>query len=97
MEKGCVGSANIGLPGKAVRGQNWMKRFQKLLDIFVAMLTFTMDIIGLLLCEVGGVDDMYDDDDKAKFDDLLKQAFATAAQKTGALQSTQLGCSSSGS
>ena len=83
MQTGSVGSVNIGLPGEAVRGSKWNKHRKSLLQIFVSMLDYTDDMIGLLVCEAGSVSDPYGDDEKAKFDDLFREAFKEAAIKRG--------------
>ena len=62
IEKACVGNVNIGLPGDGVRKDNWKHHRKCLLDMFVAILAFTSDIIGLLVSEAGSVSDMYDSD-----------------------------------
>ena len=67
MQTGCIGSVSVGMPGKAVKGKNWKKHRAKLLKIFVTMLAHTHDMIGMLVCEVGSITDMYDNEDKAKF------------------------------
>ena len=72
MEKGCVVSLNVGLPGQAVKGKNWKTHRQALLNIFVKALSFSSDTIGMLVSEVGSVRDPYDTDDRASFDRLFK-------------------------
>ena len=89
MSQGAVGSANIGLPGVAVKSAKWSKHRARLLKIFVAMLCFTPDVVGLLLCEVGAVDDKYDDEAKRRFEDLLREAFRISAMRSrGATEHT---------
>ena len=78
MEKGCVVNITVGLTGKAVKGANWKKHRQTLLDIFVRALTFSFDMIGMLVSEAGSVTDPYDDDDRNKFDCLFKEALQIA-------------------
>ena len=86
MEKGCVVSLNIGLPGGAVKGKQWNTHRQALLEIFVTALIFSSDTIGMLVSEVGSVTDPYDTDDRDSFDLLFKEAFQTAGERTGATE-----------
>jgi len=90
MQKACIGSVSIGLPGKAVKGEHWDVHRAKFFLLFVRILEKTPDIIGILVSEVGSTTDMYDDDSKAKFDDLFKEAFDTAALKKGAREHGEL-------
>ena len=84
MGKGCVVSINVGLKGAAVKGNKWHTHRKTLLDIFVAALIFSSDMIGMLVAEVGAVTDPYDENDRNRFDDLFKEAFRTADARTGA-------------
>ena len=84
MTQGCVASINVGMRGKAVKGRNWNSCCTVLLDIFVEALTYSNEIIGLLVSEVGSVTDPYDDDDRKRFDSLFEEAFRIAEERTGA-------------
>ena len=90
MEQGCVVNLNVGLTGKAVKGKNWKTHRKTLLDIFVKALTHSSDTIGMLVSETGSVTDPYDQDDKNAFNDLFKEAFATASMQTGAAEHGQI-------
>ena len=68
----------------------WRRHRERLLEIFVASLTFSTDIIGMLVCEVGSVRDPYDEEDRKKFDNLFKEAFNNAARNTGAAEHTEV-------
>ena len=84
MTKGCVASINIGMTGKAIKGRHWKSHRSVLLDIFVEALTYSNEIIGLLVSEVGAVTDLYDDDDRKRFDSLFEEAFRIAEETKGA-------------
>ena len=79
MQRGCIGYVGVGLPGKAVKGEDWLEHRAKFCRLFVTILEDTPDIIGMLVSEMGSTTDMYDDEIKAKFDDLFKDAFNTAS------------------
>ena len=82
MTRGCVASINIGLPGEAVKGEQWNSCSTVLLDLFVEALTYSKDIIGLLVSGLGSVTDPYDDDDRERFDCLFEEAFRMAEEET---------------
>ena len=82
MTRGCVASINIGLPVDAVKGEQWNSCSTVLLDLFVEALTYSKDIIGLLVSGLGSVTDPYDDDDRERFDCLFEEAFLMAEEET---------------
>ena len=91
MDQGCIVSINVGLNGEAVKGKRWNRHRADLLDILVAALKHGfVNTIGMLVSEVGSVDDPYDDEGRAKFDHLFKQAFRIAERPTGASEHNEL-------
>ena len=82
MTRGCVASINIGLPGEAVKGEQWNSSSSVLLDLFVEALTYSKETIGLLVSGLGSVTDPYDDDDRERFDCLFEEAFRMAEEET---------------
>ena len=83
MSRGCIASINIGLQGKAVKGQNWRTHRATLLEIFVKALTFVVGTIGMLVSEVGSVTDPYDEGGNEQFSGLFNEAVHAATQHTG--------------
>ena len=71
--------ANIGITGNTVSGSQRVKKHRpKLLDLFVALLQSKERPAGLLLNEVGNLNDLLQDLERQEFNDLLRQAFQTA-------------------
>ena len=90
MEKACVVSLNVGLPAVAVRGKQWNTHHKVLLRKFIKALTFSKDVIGLLVSGVGSVTDPYDIEERHKIDELVQEAFQLAGEQTGAPEHNEL-------
>ena len=64
---------------EAIKSSQWETEHRpRLLRIFVTALRHAPDIIGMLVTEVGNADHSYGEDEREKFNDLLKEAFRVA-------------------
>ena len=76
-------SANIGLPGEAVRGQWWFRTHRPaLLKQFVGMLSHSEAVMGICVSEVGNLDDLLNAGDIHRFEDLIHEAFRSVPGAT---------------
>ena len=74
-----LGSTNIGLPGRAINGKNFKKRFaKKLVDLFTSLLTGNKNCAGLLICEAGNIDNLVCEAGKVKMNAVIIEAFEKA-------------------
>ena len=76
-----LASANIGISGKMMLplGSDWARKHRpKLLDQFVALLESKERPAGLLLNEVGNLNDLLQEQQRQVFNNLLREAFHTA-------------------
>ena len=68
---------NIGLPGKAFEGKDWPKHRRTLWELFTNLLKEEGPIVGLLLNEVGNLDDLLSKEGKQRLEDVVVEAFDT--------------------
>ena len=67
-------NVNIGMPNKAVKGNNWRKHRRDLLLIFRTAWFHSAFMIGMLVAEAGSLAEPYDNEDRKKIEELFKEA-----------------------
>ena len=75
-------SYNVGLPAQAILGGNWSRHRQKLRKIFMDLMGGAEPVVGLLLCEVGNLDDLCDEEAQCRVEDVIAESFAAASKGT---------------
>ena len=70
-----MASYNVGLPASAMRGKNWKKHRGTLRKICMELLSSEEPVVALLLCEVGNLDDLCDEECQARVEDVICESF----------------------
>ena len=73
-----LASYNVGLAASAVRGSNWKQYRAKLQGIFTELLSSAAPVVALLLCEVGNLDDLCDEECRARVEEVICESFQAA-------------------
>ena len=77
--RGALAYSNIGLPGAGFSGPHWDKKHKPvLLELFTKLLSSEEPVLGLLLCEVGNMDDLLDAEGKKRLERVITEAFRAA-------------------
>jgi len=77
--RGALAYSNIGLPGAGFSGPHWDKKHKPvLLELFTKLLSSEEPVLGLLLCEVGNMDDLLDAEGKKRLERVITDAFRAA-------------------
>ena len=84
--EGTLAFSNTGLAAEAVRGKHWSGKHRSRLTRLVTELFEACagqgrrnELLGVLLNEVGNMSDLFDDDCRDKFKDMMTDAFLSAA------------------
>ena len=77
-----LASYNVGLAAGAILGGNWSRHRQKLRKIFMDLMGGAEPVVGLLLCEVGNLDDLCDEEAQCRVEDVIAESFAAASKGT---------------
>ena len=73
-----MASYNVGLAASAVRGSNWKQHRAKLQGICTELLPSEAPVVALLLCEVGNLDDLCDEECRALVEEVICKSFQAA-------------------
>ena len=73
-----LASYHVGLAASAVRGSNWKQHRAKLQGICTELLSSEAPVVALLLCEVGNLDDLCDEECQARVEDAICESFQAA-------------------
>ena len=73
-----LASYNVGLGASAVRGKNWKQHRATLRSICMDLLSSQEPVVALLLCEVGNLDDLCDEECQARVEDVICESFQAA-------------------
>jgi hypothetical protein len=76
---GAFAYSNLGLPGAGFSGPHWANKHRPvLLKLFTELMSSDYPVLGLLLCEVGNLDDLLDATGKKRLEDVIREAFRAA-------------------
>ena len=91
MNEGSVVSINVGMPVEAIKGSKWKTKHRvRLLGVFVTALRHCLDVIGMLVSEVGTADNPYGEKERMIINGLLKEAFRVADEGQGASEHNEI-------
>ena len=77
--RGALVYSNLGSPGAGFSGPHWGRKHRPvLLELFTKLLSSEKPVLGLLLCEVGNVDDLCNDNGKKRLERVITEAFQAA-------------------
>ena len=76
--RAALASYNVGLAASAVRGSNWKHHRTTLQGIFTELLSSEAPVVALLLCEVGNLDDLCDEECRARVEEVICESFEAA-------------------
>ena len=62
----------------AFNGNQWKRHRRRLLRLFTELMSSEQKPLGLLLCEVGNMEDLMDEDGRTRLEEVIVEAFQNA-------------------